>query len=231
MNSNNQGSNTRNSITSIYEDKSGLLWFCVQGRGLYRLDPATNEVQHYSQNPSAPDTLNSNDALRISGTYEAGIEYIWICTWGSGIYKFDIQGNQWTQYRHDPHEPNSLCDNYIELISTDHWGNLWLSSSWNGLDRLDTKTDRFTNYRHDPADPNSLCDNTIDAVWEKDGVLWITTMNGLSRLDIGTNEFKSFFHQPSDPTSIGQNDLWTIHESKSGLLWMGGWSGLEARRA
>jgi len=227
IDSNNQGSSTGNSITSIYEDKSGLLWFCIQGRGLYSLDPATNEVHHYSQNPSAPNSLNYNDALRISGTYEDGKEYIWICTWGSGIYKFDIQRSQWTHYRHDPQEPNSLCDNYIEHIYTDHWGNLWLSSSWNGLDRLDTKTGRFTNYRHDPADPNSLCDNTIDAVWEKDGVLWITTMNGLSRLDIETNEFKSFFHQASDPTSIGQNDLWTIYESKSGLLWMGGWSGLD----
>jgi len=214
-------------IYDMYIDKNDRLWISVMGWGLYRFDTELKKLNRYAHNPDDSNSISSNLGLLITSTINNGKELIWVGSWGGGLNQFDLEQNKWTHYWHDPNNTKSLSDNYISNVYADNSGFLWISTGNAGLDKLNPQTGIFTNYRNDPSNSNSISDNMIGQVWEKDGILWITTARGLNRLHIKNEELISYIHNPSDPASIGQNRLLEIYESKSGLLWIGGWAGLD----
>jgi ligand-binding sensor domain-containing protein len=214
-------------IYDMYIDKKDRLWISVMGWGLYCFDPGEKKLIRHAHNPEDPNSISSNMGLLITSTIHIDKEFLWVGSWGGGLNKYDEENNRWIRYWPDPQNKNSLSDLYISNVYTDNSGILWIGTGWNGLDKLDPQTGTFTNYRNDPSNPNSLSDNMVGQVWEKDGILWITTMAGLNRLNIKTDELITYFNNPSVPASLGQNSLSKIYESKNGLLWIGGWAGID----
>src|SRR5688572_29533935 len=75
----------------------------------------------------------------------------------------------------------------------------------------------FTSLR--PKD--GLSSNTINAILkDRYGLMWFGTEDGLNKFD-GTN-FTIYRHNPNDSASLQANGILTLHEDKSGNLWVGG---------
>ena len=159
--------------------------------------------------------------------------FMWFGT-EDGLNKYD--GYNFTIYKHDPLDSNSLSDSYIQTIYEDRLGNLWIGTRV-GLNKLVlntgcimeasvTKTDKFIHYINDPNNSNSLSNNSVRAILEdKRGLLWIATEEGLNSFDVRNEKFTNFYYEESDQNSLSNNCITSILQDKEGTIWIGTWGG------
>jgi ligand-binding sensor domain-containing protein len=147
--------------------------------------------------------------------------YVWFGT-SNGLFRYD--GFQYSTYRNQPLNPNSISSNYIECLTTDKEGYIWIGHFLlnGGLDRLDPATGVATHFRHNPNDKYSLGSDSVTAIIQgKDGAIWVGTNVGLDRLDTKTNQFFHYQYHADDPGSLSFNQVRTIYEDKEGTIWVG----------
>ena len=162
------------------------------------------------------DGLSQNGAFAILQDSKG---FMWFGT-QDGLNKYD--GQNFTVYKHDPDNSNSLSDNWIWAIHEDHLGALWIGTRNGGLDRYDRELEQFSHYQHDPDNPQSLSHNEVLAIYEDpDGTLWIGTRRGLDRFDRETEIFTHYHHNPSDLQSLSADAVLSVYETQDGILWVG----------
>lgn len=183
---------SNNSITSIYQDHHGFLWFGTLD-GLNRYDGYTfttfrNDIQDST-------SLGSNFILAL---YEDRSGMLWIGTQDAGLNRYDPATGKFRRFTHIPSDPGSLSHNMVESIFEDHSGILWFGTR-DGLNRFDCKTGKFTRYYSSPADSSSLGDNHIGAMFEDaDGGFWIGGGDYLHRFNADRGTFTRYRpHFPS----------------------------------
>ena len=145
--------------------------------------------------------------------------FMWLGTW-DGLNRFD--GYEYTIYRNDPDDPNSLSDNLIGAVYEDADGVFWIGTGAGGLNRFDLSTGRFTRYPHGEDTPQSLRGNFVLAIeQDSEGFLWIATFDGgLSRFDPNTERFTNYHHVPDDPHTIGSDSVFDLAVDRAGMLWV-----------
>jgi serine phosphatase RsbU (regulator of sigma subunit)/ligand-binding sensor domain-containing protein len=225
---------SHNTISAICEDRTNgenWLWVGTSGGGLDLFDRKTKQFFHYTRDPDNPNSLSHNQvrALHIdqSGT-------VWVGT-SSGLNKLVVEKNdgeiqpaaQFTRFKHNPNDPNSLSHNLICSIFEDRANNLWLTTFGGGLNKFDRASGQFKRYQHDPANANSLSHNTARPICEDPlrGTLWIGTSAGLDEFDTATERFKHHQNDPANPSSLSNDDVWSVYQDKSGTLWVGTYGG------
>jgi ligand-binding sensor domain-containing protein len=68
-------------------------------------------------------------------------------------------------FLHDPHDQNSLSNDYITSLKSDEGGKLWIGTYRGGLCRYDPALNKFMNYRHDPKKEGSLSSDKINGLF------------------------------------------------------------------
>lgn len=77
---------------------------------------------------------------------------------------------------------------------------------------------------HSLADENGQVQSTSQCIiQDKLGFIWFGTQDGLCRYD-GYN-FKIYKNKPGNPNSLSNNYIWSIHQDKEGILWIGTFGG------
>ncbi|UCF64395.1 MAG: response regulator [bacterium] len=74
-------------------------------------------------------------------------------------------------------------------------------------------------FEHIAAEQGGLHGSVFVVLQDSRGFMWFGTTDGLIRYD--GNKFRVFKHNPDDETSISNNFVITLHEDKSGMLWIG----------
>ena len=206
---NNPNSLNINRIYSIFEDRSGVLWFGTIGGGINKFDRERKKISHYKENPNDVNSLSHNSIWSIceddSGTF-------WIGSLG-GLTRFEFLKNRFINYSSEPGKKTSLTHNYVRAICKDKSGMLWIGTDGGGISKIDPKQSenesKFINYKKNPDDPTSLSHNKIRSIYKDNfGVLWIGTFGGgLNRVDSqknlpGIEHFISYKNDPDDPDNI-----------------------------
>lgn len=150
--------------------------------------------------------------------------FIWFGTEG-GLNKYD--GYQFTIFKHDPDDPDTLSDSLIWTLYEDREGSLWVGTG-KGLDRFDRKSSTFSHYRQSPGVTGSLSGSSVWAILEDSfGSLWVGTNDGgLNQLDRSTGEFTHYRSDPDDAHSLSGNSVKSLYEDRRGNLWIGTNAGL-----
>jgi len=150
--------------------------------------------------------------------------FIWLGT-GNGLYRFD--GHNYRVYKHDPDNPGSLANNYVDMIFVDSRGIFWIATE-KGFDSFDLTDETFSHYQSNENNPGGLSDNEVLHITEdKDGDLWIGTYyGGLNRFDYKTKQFRTYKHQDDNPASLSHNAVNKVFEDSKGILWVGTERGL-----
>ncbi|MEP6597251.1 MAG: two-component regulator propeller domain-containing protein, partial [Ginsengibacter sp.] len=173
--------------------------------------------QHISFNKVAlPDeTING----LVTGITQDLQGNIWFAS--SGLHQFD--GVHLKSYVHDPLNPGSLANNYVECVYADKSGNIWAGTYGSGLEKFNPETGAFTHYKHNEQDPASIGGDSVTCILQdNEGMLWIgTNQQGLNRMDPKTGKFTHYKHKDNDPKSLSFDQVRAIYEDKEGTLWIG----------
>jgi ligand-binding sensor domain-containing protein/signal transduction histidine kinase len=211
-------------VKAIYEDPNGALWVGLFPRALDRLDRKTGRITHYLPKPRDENTLA--EGTNVNSIYKDAAGDLWVGGGGSGLDRFDERTGRFMHYRHNPDDPNSLASNNVYTIYGDRNGHIWVGQE-DGLSRFDPATHGFTNYRPVPDNPASLA-NTVWIIYQdRSGTLCLGTWGGaLIRFDDKTKTFLTYATDSRDPHRLNGGGINTIHEDRTGTLWVGAFDGL-----
>ncbi len=150
--------------------------------------------------------------------------FMWFGT-RDGLNKYD--GYQFTIYRHDAKDSNSISNDFISSIIEDSKGFIWVATRGGGLNRYDRTKNNFTRYLNNPSNKNSIASNLVDGLAKDDhDNLWICTENmGLDFLDTKTNQFTHYRHA-ARANSICDDNTRCVLQDADKNLWIGGYGGL-----
>jgi len=118
-----------------------FVWVAAAGSGLNRIDPATNSVKHYANDPKDNNSLSQNNVLDIQQDSKG---MIWLAT-SEGINKFDPATETFIRYTEADGLPTNLT---VGIVEGDD-GEMWVASQ-NGLSQMVTNKNldkvTFINY-------------------------------------------------------------------------------------
>jgi signal transduction histidine kinase/ligand-binding sensor domain-containing protein len=222
-NPSNKESISDGAVLALTEDKYGRLWIGIESRGLDIIDLNTFEenncvFHHYRYNPNDNTSLSYNSVYSI---YKDRNGSIWLGTFGDGIDIYNKLIKNFTHYKQELNNPNSLSNNFVNSFfeEDDH---LWIGTS-GGLNLFDKKKKIFKYFVHDPNNNKSIGSNSVRVI-KRDSKknLWIGTWGGgLNLYNSKNNTFTRFKHDPNDNKSIGANNVFAIIEDRDGTLWIG----------
>lgn len=214
---------TSSFITSLLEDRDGIIWVATGGGGLNRYDKDTGIFTHYRHESGNPgslsgDTLGSNMSSQILAEDPAG--YLWAGTMDKGVNRLDKKSGEMTRYLHDPDDPRSLSSDTVFVVAATRSGDVWVGTD-HGLNRFDLASGGFVRFIHDPANPRSLASNQVRAIFEdRSGRLLIGTFDGgLQRFEPGTGDFSTFL-RAGVREDKGFPGISSIAEDAAGYLWL-----------
>lgn len=126
-----------------------------------------------------------------------------------------------TNYRHDPADPNSLSHNRVTGIHEDSKGVMWVGTHGGGLNAFDQKKGKFTRFLPASGKPLETGGELRSGITEDAaGNLWIGSSQGLYRADPERKAFSLFLHDPSYIQSISANHVFAVLRDKAGILWV-----------
>ena len=214
----NKNSLSSNNVTSIIQDKSGIIWIGTFGGGVNKFDPSQKKFEVFKYKREDPKSLG-NDFIHT--IYEDLEGTIWIGTGLSGLNRFDKETNSFKRFRDNPKYPNStkyLNSPEVTSILEDSKGFLWVGTSTGGLSRFDRKTESFVHFKHIQEDLNSISSNRINCVYEDSKKrLWIGTFSG--GLNLYNEKENSFIHY-LEKDGLASNTVQSITEDTKGNLWI-----------
>lgn len=213
-------------VTAIYRDSEDALWVGFSPRALDQLDRKTGNFTHYVAIKSLEEGGGSEKGTDVNGLYEDSRGHLWLGGWGAGLDRLDERTGQVKHYRHKPDDPNSLPSNHVIRIFGDRGGRLWVGHI-DGVARLDPANERFTFYRPDLKNPTKYGNAASGFYQDRSGTIWVSRGEGvLSRYDDKTDKFVDYLPDSRDPHKLNGGDVNTMHEDRTGALWMGASDGL-----
>ena len=219
----NDRSISQNSIMAIYCDTEGIMWTGTFKRGISYYHSSQIQFPLFQRKRGIGDSGLSFDDINHFAEDSHG--NLWIGTNGGGLIYFNRQTNRFTQYRHDPQDPNSLGSDVIVELYVDSDDVLWIGTYHGGLNRFDGR--RFIRYMYDPADTTSIPDNSVWEILEdSQGRFWVGTLKaGLAHFDRTTERFARLGWGEGGLTQSAY--ISAITEDHVGGLWFGTASGIE----
>ncbi|MCF8361823.1 MAG: response regulator [Prolixibacteraceae bacterium] len=214
---------TDNIGKTIYEDKSGNIWVCTEGKGLYRFHEPENTFTHYGINESE-NTLSNNVVKDI---YQDDEGRYWIATDGGGLEVYDLSNREYFTYNYDISIDNSLSSDGIYCIYGDDTDIIWIGTFGGGVNILDNNRKKFSHYTQTGKTNNELSHPSVLSFEEdEDGMIWIgTDGGGINLFDPGQQAFTHYKCTPENTSTIGSNVVTDIYQDSEGLLWFGTYGG------
>lgn len=143
-NPNNPNSISNNGIQSnaLVVDKNGNVWVGTWSGGLNFLqitdgDFSNIQFRNWGSSKDSLESLDNNNVISL----HLQDSILWIGTFGGGLFKFNIQKENFTNFN----AYHGLPNNIIFAIEEDKNGNLWLSTD-KGISRFNPQTESFTNF-------------------------------------------------------------------------------------
>lgn len=132
--------------------------------------------------------------------------YIWIGT-HDGLNKFD--GYEFTVYRNNPEDKNSVSGNRIVDIIEDKDGTIWIGSFFNGVTSYNKEQDKFTQHLSSTQNKDKEILETRGLDMDKSGQVWMYFQDGVGTFDKNTQtinyiDSREFFQkeEPNIPRTV-----------------------------
>lgn len=158
-----------NNVFAICETKAGEIYIGT-GYGLMRYNKSTDT---FEQLPELCGTFVYDIKEDTGGN-------IWLATYVSGVFRYDVSTKKWKNYLHDDKDEKSLSYNKVLSVFEDSHRNIWLTTQGGGFCLFHPETENFTRYDTSKGLPNDVVYQIVE---DDDGLFWLTTNSGLVRFD------------------------------------------------
>ena len=212
---NDYSSISTNSIYSIFEDRTGVMWLGTDWGGVNKFEKGSAKFKHIYAETSNRNSLSNNIIFSLLVDSK---DLLWIGT-PRGLNTYDKTTNKYKLFVHDPDDPHSLSNNAIRSIAEDKDGNIWLGSLF-GLNKYIPSTGKFKRYIYNAQITNR---NFIQYIQpSRNGALWIGTYDaGLQKFDPITEKLTSYLKDSLNPLGVDDNVIGSIIEDENNILWLG----------
>lgn len=212
---------SNNFIRGITQDTRGFLWFATE-EGLSKLEGTKFKI--FLKDEEQPEeSINANELNCVYA--DRNDPFIWIGTQREGLCYYNYQTNEFTSFRNNPADPNSLVTNDITSIIPAEDGNLWISTYHRGVEYLDKNTGRFTHYNSNTI--KDMPDNVWVTASGANGELYVGHLKqGFTILSPKSGQVRNFRHIEGDRNSLPGNEVVSIFKDSNENLWIGTDKGL-----
>ncbi|MDN5201725.1 two-component regulator propeller domain-containing protein [Fulvivirgaceae bacterium BMA10] len=212
-----------NHITSLRQDRYGIIWVGTKAHGINKFDP---KVGKFKRLLAGRTGITDN---HINHIYEDLQGQIWVGT-DRGLNRILRPKKRRTlrsyeivrRYRHKEGNQYSLSNDKVLHIVQGVSGMIWIGTDGGGLNKYDKKTGRFLTNRHDVSDPNSIISNIVRVIFDdKVGTLWLGTNAGISKIDAQRPRFKLYTKAGTNQNELSSNNIQALARESSGITWIG----------
>ncbi|MDO4970862.1 MAG: two-component regulator propeller domain-containing protein [Bacteroidales bacterium] len=194
-------------ISAIAQDKDGSVWIIAPNQGIFRY--AKGKLESYAiGNPKRPIT-GTPQCMCIDKSGR-----IWVGTNGSGVWGYNREHNNFTQYLGNSdgetlHNQNiyRMCDYGGELIIGVHEGK---------LRRFDKRKNTVKDF-----DAPEVHYKIIREVKNFDGELWIGTQDGVFIINELDKTIHHIHPDPMSSSSLSDNQVGYIYRDREDGIWIG----------
>ena len=203
-----------NFIVSIYEDKSGYIWFSSAG-GVIRLERKSGEMNIY--NKSSPLDCGLDSSF-ISTVLQDTTDRLWL-TSGEGILNlFDpVNGKVIKQYQNEQIKQVARCFSESNTAP----GVFWYGTEGDGLVKFDSHSGLFTNYKYHPNYKDSFTIDQIHYLLIDQHIIWLcSTGAGLGKYNELDDSIDFYRHDPQNNQSISSDSIGGILRASDDRYWV-----------
>lgn len=163
------------------------LYLLSERQGLFSFDPVTETIQAVSIKFETQSTTDfSIQQSQVSSLIADPAGFIWIGTFGNGLFKLDFENGQCLGAKKV--EQSLFSKMFITCMFRSE-NALWVGTQGSGLIELDPVTLQYKKY----DERNGLSNKVIHAiVTDKAGDIWISTNRGLSKLTGQAQQFINY---------------------------------------
>lgn len=205
-------------VRSIYQDRTGVLWFGTWTGGISRVDLPALVFSSYDA-----DGAEGLPEDRVRDFVETPDGAIWVATLGGGLARLDPATGRFSPVRHDPADPATIGSDQLHAVALDGSGHLWVGSRDAGVSRYDPRQQRAERWPHVPGSrAGPAGQHVLDLLVDRRDRLWIGTQDdGISRLDLATGRWDHYRHDPADDRSLPGDTVGFLFEAADGRILVG----------
>ena len=182
-------------VRSIVSDQYGIVWFCTEDGYLNRLDPQIHQMRSFELSKG----MNMHDLI-MDG------DRMWICTFGNGIYEFDVRTEKVVKKHSFPVNGASTGIKTAE-------GHIYIGTTY-GLYRFNREDSSFTKIQ---AAENDF----VHCLYQDaSGILWVGTYgNGIRCLDRQESQI-AHINPQNDEKGLTSRFITSFLEDSQHRMWV-----------
>lgn len=205
-----------NSLTTIFEDNQGVLWFGTYA-GVSQYNFFVNQFEVFDLVEDISKTPNTQNLyIDQNGT-------IWFGFGSDGILKYDPKTGKKNLHKL---KNDHLKDNYVNTIYSPDDKYLYIGSQ-KGIIVLNIETNESTMYDLKEVIEGEEKFQLIRSLFtDNKNRIWISTLTGLYVINQDTGISEKYNHSQDDPTSISDNSINQITQVSNGDIWISSFHGL-----
>lgn len=148
---------------------------------------------------------------------------LWLATYANGVFRYDINTRQWTNFIHDDKDASSLPGNKVLSIFEDSRHRVMVTTEGGGFCIYQPESRTFTSYNSFSGLPSDVVYQIVE---DSKGLLWLTTGSGLVRFDSDSGDIKRF--TTADGLLSNQFNYCSSFRDDNGDIYFGSIEGLIA---
>lgn len=209
----------KNVVLALEEGSNQMLWFLVEGGGLFCYDPIKDKISRFEVQKNSNIASYQNLKLSID---EKKI-YIGLST---GLLLYDIDTGKSNWILGGPSEKHTPGPVSVSCTQIDHFGNLWVATWGNGLYCIkNIDSSPSVTYYTNGTSPVSIVSNYVSDLYIEPKTILVCTDNGLNKMTLTDNgevsHTSSYQTDINKQNSLSSNYLVSIDKQENSVYWIG----------